>query len=299
MPGSPEAGRRVAASLAALLAAVAMSLHAAEPLLVHVHGLAYSPDGKTLLVPSHTGLAVFRDGAWSEANGPIHDFAGFSAAQGAIYASGHPPVGSTFPNPLGLVKSTDGGRTWQPLSLGGEADFHLIAAGHRSGALYVFSTQPNRAMAQPGLHSTLDEGKTWRRATTRHLDGEIFTIAAHPQEPGTLAVASSTGLHISRDGGETFRRIDGKQAATAVAFDFDGRLRYARAVRRELITIGLDNRARSLIRLPPIGLDYPTHIAQSPAAPRTLAIATDRRHVYVTSDGGSNWRQIAKDGDLP
>ena len=53
------------------------------------------------------------------------------------------------------------------------------------------------------------------------------------------------------------------------------------------------------IRLPPMGLDYATHVAQNPADPRVLAIATDRRHAYVTGDGGSTWRQIAKDGDLP
>lgn len=32
---------------------------------------------------------------------------------------------------------------------------------------------------------------------------------------------------------------------------------------------------------------------------RSPAIAPRRRHVYITSDGGSQWRQIAKDGDLP
>ena len=79
-----------------------------EPVLFHVHGLSFSSDGNAILVPSHYGLAVYRDGSWSEVNGPIHDFAGFSVAETAIYASGHPPPGTALPDPLGLVKSTDG-----------------------------------------------------------------------------------------------------------------------------------------------------------------------------------------------
>lgn len=276
------------------------SARPAEPLLFHVHGLAFSPDGKALLVPAHTGLAVFRDDGWSEVNGPIHDFAGFSLAERAIYASGHPPPGSSLPNPLGLVKSTDLGKNWVSLALGGEADFHFIAAGYRSNAIYVRSTAANSAMPVPGLHLSIDDGKSWRRQTARGLEGEVFGIAAHPLDARTLAVATDKGLYVSRDAGDSFKSFDGRQAVTAVTFDLDGRnLRYARAIRRELVSAALDSRSRTVILLPSIGLDYVTHIAQSPADQRLIAIATDRRHVFVTKDVGKVWRQIAKDGDLP
>lgn len=271
----------------------------AGPVLFHVHGLVFSSDGKTILVPSHYGLAAYRDASWSEVNGPVHDFAGFAVSASALYASGHPPEGSALPDPLGLVKSTDGGETWRPLALGGEADFHLIAAGYRSNAVYVLNAQPNSTMPAAGLYLTLDEGKTWRHGAARGLEGEILGLAAHPREPETLAAATDRGLYLSRDAGGRFSRLD-RGAMTAVTFDLEGKhLRYARAIRRELISAALDSRARSLVRLPRLGLDYVTHIAQNPQDERSLAIATDRRHVYITSDGGSKWRQIAKDGDLP
>lgn len=276
------------------------SARPAEPLLFHVHGLAFSPDGKSLLVPAHTGLAAFRDDGWSEVNGPIHDFAGFSLTERAIYASGHPPPGSSLPNPLGLVKSIDLGKSWVPLALGGEADFHFLAAGYRSNAIYVRSTEANSAMPVPGLHLSVDDGKTWRRQIARGLEGNVLGIVAHPQDATTLAVATDKGLYLSRDTGKTFKRFDGRQAVTAVAFDLDGRnVRFARAIRRELVSAALDSRSRTVILLPSIGLDYVTHIAQSPADQRLFAIATDRRHVFVTNDAGKAWRQIAKDGDLP
>ncbi len=276
------------------------SARPAEPLLFHVHGLAFSPDGKALLVPSHTGLASFRDGGWSEVNGPIHDFAGFSLTERAIYASGHPPPGSPLPNPLGLVKSTDLGVSWISLALGGEADFHLLAAGYRANAIYVLSKEPNSAMSVPGLHLSVDEGKSWRRSATRGLEGEVLALAAHPRNAAIIALGTTRGLFLSRDRGDSFQRAGGRQAVTAVAFDIDGNhVRYAPAIRRELVATALEGRSRTLVRLPPIGLDYATHVAQSPVDPRVLAIATDRRHVFVTSDAGRTWRQIAKEGDLP
>ena len=98
----------------------------------------------------------------------------------------------------------------------------------------------------------------------------------------------------------SFRNGGREVRSRLLTFDLDGRnLRYARAIRRELVSAALDSRSRTVILLPSIGLDYVTHIAQSPTDQRLFAIATDRRHVFVTKDVGKAWRQIAKDGDLP
>src|SRR5574341_1481419 len=91
--------------------------------LMHIHGLAYSADGRQLLVPSHDGLAVFAEERSRKAPGPAHDYMGFSATRDALYSSGHPAPGSGLRNPFGLIKSRDGGKTWQTLGLQGESDF--------------------------------------------------------------------------------------------------------------------------------------------------------------------------------
>ena len=285
--------------LLAPLPAIAAS-HRADALLFHVHGLSFSSDGKALIVPSHTGLAVYRDGRWSEASEFTRDITGFSVTERAMYASGHPATDARRAAYFGLLKSTDEGKSWQPLALAGEADFHVLAAGFRSRAIYVVSPLANSLMPKPGLHVTHDEGKTWRRAAARGLFGELYGLAAHPAEAATVAAATDGGLYLSRDAGERFRRLDGSQPVTAATFETDGsRIRYVYALSNHAVSITLDGKSRRTIRLPQLAGDYVTHVAQSPADERSVAFATRRRSVFVSSNGGSTWHQIADKGDLP
>ena len=73
--------------------------------LTHVHGLAYGPDGKQLMIPSHHGFAVYENGKWSKVPGPQHDYMGFAASGKNLYSSGHPAPGSGLVNPFGLIRS--------------------------------------------------------------------------------------------------------------------------------------------------------------------------------------------------
>ena len=54
------------------------------------------------------------------------DVMGFTTLDKALIASGHPAQGSNMPNPIGLVRSIDGGLTWKAVSLVGKVDFHLL-----------------------------------------------------------------------------------------------------------------------------------------------------------------------------
>ena len=281
---------------ALLLAAVA---HPAPVLFhAHGHGLSFSADGTALLAPSEEGLAVYEDAGWYRPAGDNGSFSGFSASAHALYSSGHPSPGRAA---RGLLRSTDGGRSWQPLALQGEADFPVLAAGYRSGAIYVLHAAGSATLARPGIYATRDEGKSWRRADAKGLTGEIHGLAAHPVEPAVLAVASASGLYVSRDGGESFRRLDRRGPVTAVAFDLQGkRLRYARALSSELIESALDGRERRTFGLPKLEGDYVTCLAQNPKDERALALATRRRDVYLTTDGGAHWQRIwnsSKEGE--
>jgi hypothetical protein len=267
--------------------------------LVHVHGLSYSPDGKQLFVPSHVGLAIYSGGGWSKAPGPAHDFMGFSAASGALYSSGHPAQGSSLRNPFGLLKSTDGGGTWEHLGLTGEADFHVMAASYGTGIVYVFSPAPNSRMPQPGIYYTSDDGKVWKQASGKGLSGRIAALAAHPGRAGAVAAATESGLFVSEDHGETFTALAAGPQATSVQFDLDGAHVWFGGYRdaATLTKMVLKTGRGEAIPIPAMTKDAVAYIAQNPASRRQYAIATFTRDVYLSYDAGKSWKQIAAHGE--
>ena len=95
----------------------------------HVHGISRDPGSGKVILATHEGLFVSQaDGSWRQV-GPVVDLMSFAiTGPGSFYASGHPADGVDMPAPVGLIKSTDAGRTWTVMSRGGESDFHAMAA---------------------------------------------------------------------------------------------------------------------------------------------------------------------------
>lgn len=288
------------ATLAALLLTTlaAPMANAATVELMHVHGLAYSPDGKQLTIPSHQGLAIYNGGHWSRAFGPAHDYMGFSVTRRAIYSSGHPAPGTKLVNPFGLLKSSDGGRSWQKLGLEGESDFHVLATSYDTATVYVLNGQPNSRMNAAGLYYTADDGKNWQRAAAQGLLQSPTAIAVHPSNGKLVAAATGNGLYLSSDGGERFQPVSQGTQVLSSTFSLDGKSLWFGSYRQEpqLSRLDLPTRKIGSIRLPVTGQDAVSYLAQNPAKQREWAIATFKRNVYLTADEGKSWKQIAKEG---
>ena len=286
-------------SIGVLMGLTHLSAGAATPVtLKHIHGLAFSQDGQQLSIPSHDGLALYRDGHWSKAPGPEHDYMGFSAGRQAIYSSGHPASGSALVNPLGLIKSSDGASTWQPLGFQGESDFHLLASGFDSGALYLYNTRPNSKMTSPGLYYSLNDGTTWQQALAQGVGPEPSALAVHPSDSKTVAVATSSGLFLSSDAGEHFQPVLQNVQVLSVSFSLDGKSLWFGSYDKvsQLSTLDLKTHEIRALGLPPLDQDAVAYLAQSPVNAREWAMATIKRDVYLSQDEGKTWKAIAQAG---
>ena len=281
-----------------LLIALTAPAYGQSLTLSHVHGLAYSGDGKRLMIPSHHGLAVYENGKWSKAPGPRHDYMGFSATAKNLYSSGHPAPGSGLVNPLGLIRSKDAGKTWDKLGLEGETDFHLLATSWNTSAVYVWNPEPSSRLKRPGLHYTLNDALAWKAARAEGLGGEPRALAVHPADATIVAVATSAGLYLSSDSGERFTQTASGGEGLAVFFDLNGRDVWygAYAGRPTLLRMPHKGGQPVRIALPPLANDAVAYIVQNPARRLEYAIATFERSVYLSRDGGQNWIQIADRG---
>lgn len=290
--------RRVVALLAFAAVLVSVGVAQAAVTLTHVHGLAYSADGKRLMIPSHHGLAVYEKGKWSKAPGPQHDYMGFSATAKNLYSSGHPAPGSGMVNPFGLIRSKDGGKTWDKLGLEGETDFHVLATSWNTNAIYVWNPAPSSRMKKPGLHYTLNDGFAWKPAAAAGIEGDPHALAVHPDDAATVALATSAGVYLSRDSGEGFHAVVEGNQGLAVFFDLDGKHLWYGAFdgQPRLARVALANGKAAPVKLPALTEDAVAYIAQNPASRNEYAIATFGRSVYVSKDGARSWSRIAERG---
>jgi hypothetical protein len=80
--------------------------------------------------------------------------AGASAAGCARWTTGHPGPGSPLPNPVGLIRSDEGGATWESVSLAGQIDFHALALTDD----YIVGFD-----GVTGLVTSTDRGATWQQ----------------------------------------------------------------------------------------------------------------------------------------
>lgn len=287
--------------LAALLVGVAMAGSAAaasDVSLPHVHGLAYDAAGKQLYVAVHDGLVVFSEGRWSRGPEPRHDLMGFTGTRKFFFSSGHPAPGSGLVNPLGLVQSTDGAKTWTKRGLEREADFHLLAAGFDNNAIYVYNPAPNSRMKEAGLYATLNQGLSWQRADGAGLQGNLRALAVHPTDAAMVAAGTDAGVFLSRDGGARFEPLVTGRPGLALKFDLDGKSLWIGSFdgSASLQRVSFAGPRRENAALPQLGRDAVAYIAQNPARPDEIAIATFERNVFVSQDRGKTWKEIASRG---
>jgi hypothetical protein len=177
-----------------------------EPGPVHVHGLGINSADRALFIATHTGTyRVPPDAEKAERVGDSRqDTMGFTiVGPNKFLGSGHPDPEAmreqNLPPNLGLIESTDGGRTWRPISLLGEADFHVLRS--RSNRVYGFDSTNGRLLVSK------DRGRTWSR---RPIPGRLIDLAVHPERSSHVVASSERGLIASTDDAKSWRPVGGK-----------------------------------------------------------------------------------------
>ena len=173
----------------------------------HIHGVGIDPGDGTVLLATHDGLFQVGEDGKSTRVGPVIDLMGFAiAGPGKYLASGHPGPGTDLPEPAGLIETTDGGRTWEPVSRQGESDFHALTVSQAGVLAY--------------------DGALWRSA-----GGEEWAEVAIPSAPAALAASpdgqqalatTQQGLLRSSDAGGSWSRVDGAPLLQVVDWGQDG-----------------------------------------------------------------------------
>lgn len=218
----------------------------------HVHAVAVNPADGDVYLATHDGLFDL-GGARPERVGPVIDLMGFTVAgPDRFYASGHPGPGTDLPQPVGLIESTDGGRTWTSLSRGGQSDFHTLTASTSgvtgfdgavrssadgvsfretaspTAAPFDLGASPDGAVllatTQDGLQRSDDAGATWSA-----VEGAPVLLLAEWADPETaVGLTPDGGVLVSDDGARTWEQAGDvgtpPQALAAVRAD-DGSLR--------------------------------------------------------------------------
>ncbi len=200
------------------LASQSLPINGAE-MAGHIHNLAY--EELHLLFGTHEGL-------WKQAPGSMpvlvsddaFDVMGLTTTGDRWLASGHPGEGMDAPAVLGLLQSTDQGRTWAEVSLGGEVDFHRLAASRT--VVVGLNAHDGR------LLRSVDGGTTW---TDLGAPG-LYDLAVSPADPAIIVGTTENGPVRSIDSGASFQAVAGAPLIALLAWtggtlygvDVDGRI---------------------------------------------------------------------------
>jgi photosystem II stability/assembly factor-like uncharacterized protein len=179
-----------------------------DPGPIHVHGLGINPKDDALFIATHTGLFRAPEGETTAKRvaDRYQDTMGFTVVgPDRFLGSGHPDGREDLPPFLGLIRSGDGGRTWQEVSLMGESDFHVLeASGSR---VYGFGSDYDSQ--QPEFLVSDDGGRSWEK---RSPPGAIVSLAISPDDSERLVAAvqggpADDGLYESEDGGAAWQPL--------------------------------------------------------------------------------------------
>jgi hypothetical protein len=189
---------------------------------IHIHGLGIDPsDSSILYIATHGDFyKSINGGTPVKADKQRADYMAFNAPQAEgtpLYSSGHPSTGGN----TGLIKSTDGGQTWQVVStiLDPPVDFHAMSVSASDPNVIIGFDSGGR-----GLFKTADAGSTWD--SFDYPGDYVIALAIAPNDPEMIFAGTPDGIFQSDDGAASWTQLNQYKGigVMALAFDAEGNL---------------------------------------------------------------------------
>jgi hypothetical protein len=249
-----------------------------EPGIEHTHGLGVDPADGVLYAATHFGLLRLEDGRMTRVANRYQDTMGFEVVgPGRFLGSGHPDFREDNPPLLGLIESTDGGQSWTPLSLRGQADFHAIESAH--DRIYAYDSTSETFMVS-------DDGRTWDRRSRL----VVLDFAVSPQDPDLVVAATEAGPRTSTDGGRTWAALADAPDLAVLSWD------------DELVAVGQDggvhaseDQGRTWTARGRVGGEPEAMTVAAVDGRHWIFVAVAERGILQSRDGGHTFQVFYRD----
>ncbi|WP_115867733.1 VPS10 domain-containing protein [Marinoscillum furvescens] len=131
----------------------------------------------------------------------------------------------------GLYKTTDGGENWSKMTIPAEiVAVNNIYQDRNNRWLYISCGRFEGSLKEGGVWRSKDEGSSWEKifdmpyiwqTTTSPLNPDIITVSCAIQNAKkNFTMLLNTGAYLSKDGGETWHKINDNLGQPGVIVDF-------------------------------------------------------------------------------
>jgi photosystem II stability/assembly factor-like uncharacterized protein len=196
-----------------------------------------------------------------------------SSAPTAFSARATPDLRDNLPPRLGLIQSRNEGKTWTPVSLLGEADFHILRA--RRAQIVGYDGTSGQIL------TSRDGGRHWRR---HRFVGPLVDLMIAPAPLRTLLATTPAQLLLSRDGGRSWGSLS--ETTGLLAWPEPRRLYLLASDGRLWLSPDVGKRWRARRdRRPPRGVRGLRRRPHLCGSPQRRHQAVDRRGAFVAAAG--------------